>query len=53
MVHQNSLMYNVYAIPFYPMKVYWFVKKVSRDMSGDQKFQNFELFEAKYDIKII
>mmetsp|Transcript_20155 Transcript_20155/g.22491 ORF Transcript_20155/g.22491 Transcript_20155/m.22491 type:complete len:80 (+) Transcript_20155:26-265(+) len=27
MVHQNSLMYNVYAIPFFPMKVYWFAKK--------------------------
>ncbi|CAI2383406.1 unnamed protein product [Moneuplotes crassus] len=27
MVHQNSLMYNVYAIPFFPMKIYLFVKK--------------------------
>ncbi len=28
MPHPNSLMYNVYAIPFWPMKVYWTLKKV-------------------------
>ena len=27
MPHPNSLMYNVYIIPFYPMKVYWFTAK--------------------------
>ena len=41
MVHQNSLMYNVYAIPFYPMKVYWFVKKVTPRIIF---IQNYELF---------
>ena len=29
MPHPNSLMYNVYIIPFYPLKAYWFVRKVS------------------------
>lgn len=38
MVHQNSLMYNVYAIPFYPMKVYWFFKKVSLNDIFIQKY---------------
>ena len=28
MPHPNSLMYNVYAVPFWPMKVYWTLKKV-------------------------
>ena len=28
MPHPNSLMYNVYVIPFLPMKVYWTLKKV-------------------------
>ena len=28
MPHPNSLMYNVYVVPFWPMKVYWTVKKV-------------------------
>ena len=27
MPHPNSLMYNVYIIPFYPAKVYWFTMK--------------------------
>ncbi len=30
MPHPNSLMFNVYVIPFYPMKVYWFFRKVLR-----------------------
>jgi hypothetical protein len=29
MPHPNSLMYNVYVIPFWPMKAYWTIKKVS------------------------
>lgn len=29
MPHPNSLMYNVYVIPFWPMKVYWTLRKVS------------------------
>lgn len=29
MPHPNSLMYNVYVIPFWPMKVYWTIRKVS------------------------
>ena len=28
MPHPNSLMYNAYPIPFWPMKVYWTLKKV-------------------------
>jgi len=28
MPHPNSLMYNVYVIPFWPMKAYWTLKKV-------------------------
>ena len=27
MPHPNSLMYNVYVIPFWPMKVFWFFRK--------------------------
>ena len=27
MPHPNSLMYNVYVIPFWPMKVFWFCRK--------------------------
>ena len=30
MPHPNSLMYNVYVIPFLPMKVYWTLAKVSQ-----------------------
>lgn len=29
MPHPNSLMYNVYVVPFWPMKVYWTLRKVS------------------------
>ncbi len=28
MPHPNSLTYNVFVFPFYPMKVYWFLRKV-------------------------
>jgi hypothetical protein len=28
MPHPNSLMYNAYPIPFWPMKMYWTLKKV-------------------------
>jgi hypothetical protein len=27
MPHPNSLMYNVYVVPFWPMKIYWFLRK--------------------------
>ena len=27
MPHPNSLMYNVYLVPFLPMKVFWFLRK--------------------------
>ena len=33
MPHPNSLMYNVYAIPFWPMKVYWTLRKVINSKS--------------------
>ena len=29
MPHPNSLMYNVYAIPFWPCKVYWTLRKAT------------------------
>ena len=29
MPHPNSLMYNAYPIPFWPMKVYWTLRKVT------------------------
>lgn len=33
MPHPNSLMYNVYVVPFWPMKVYWTLRKVSGDLT--------------------
>jgi hypothetical protein len=27
MPHVNSLLYNVFVIPYWPMKVYWFTMK--------------------------
>ena len=27
MPHPNSIMYNVYIFPFWPMKAYWFMAK--------------------------
>lgn len=30
MPHPNSLMYNVYVIPFWPMKAYWTLKKATK-----------------------
>jgi len=32
MPHPNSLMYNVYVVPFWPMKMYWAVAKVHNFM---------------------
>ena len=32
MPHPNSLMYNVYVVPFWPMKVYWTLRKVSASL---------------------
>lgn len=29
MPHPNSLMYNVYVVPFWPMKVFWTVRKAT------------------------
>ena len=29
MPHPNSLMYNAYPIPFWPMKVYWTLRKAA------------------------
>ena len=30
MPHENSLMYNVYIIPFWPMKAWWTLKKATK-----------------------
>ena len=30
MPHPNSLMYNVYLVPFLPMKVFWFMRKAAQ-----------------------
>lgn len=40
MPHPNSLMFNVYVIPFWPMKMYWFTRKVSCVKVNDTDYQN-------------
>jgi len=41
MPHPNSLMYNVYVVPFWPMKVYWTLRKVSPLVSGSRDVYMF------------
>eukprot|EP00352_Strombidinopsis_acuminata_P002691 CAMPEP_0176377732 /NCGR_PEP_ID=MMETSP0126-20121128/29105_1 /TAXON_ID=141414 ORGANISM="Strombidinopsis acuminatum, Strain SPMC142" /NCGR_SAMPLE_ID=MMETSP0126 /ASSEMBLY_ACC=CAM_ASM_000229 /LENGTH=62 /DNA_ID=CAMNT_0017739709 /DNA_START=20 /DNA_END=204 /DNA_ORIENTATION=- len=30
MPHPNSLLFNVFIIPFYPFKFYWFLRKTTQ-----------------------
>lgn len=45
MPHPNSLMYNVYAVPFWPMKVYWTLKKVI--------YTSFDILRSQPDVFVV